>query len=145
VDAAKAIRAALPDAMPLVARVSATDWAEGGWDLASTIRLARALKEAGVDLVDVSSGGLLPRAVPKAGPGYQVPFAEAVRREAAVPTGAVGLITERDQAEAIVAGGQADLVSLGRLLLRDPYWPLRNAPPSRRRVPKQYLRAFPAR
>ncbi len=140
--AAAAIRGALPDSMPLLVRVSATDWVEGGWDLDSTIALARELKKAGVDLVDVSSGGMSPRAVPKVGPCYQVPFAEAVRRGAGVPTGAVGLITELSDAEAILAEGRADLVSFGRLLLRDPYWPMRNAPADRRRAPKQYLRAF---
>jgi len=141
-EAASAARAAMPDAMPLLVRVSATDWVEGGWDLESTIALARELARRGVDLVDVSTGGLDPRAVPKVSPCYQAPFAEAVRRGAGVPTGAVGLITELAEAEAILAEGKADLVSFGRLLLRDPYWPMRNAPEERRRAPKQYLRAF---
>jgi 2,4-dienoyl-CoA reductase-like NADH-dependent reductase (Old Yellow Enzyme family) len=142
VETARAVRTALPDTVPMIARVSATDWVEGGWDLESTIELARAYKELGVDLVDVSSGGLSPKAVPRVAPLYQVPFAEAVRREAGIPVGAVGLITEAAQATAIIEEGKADLVSFGRLLLRDPYWPMRNAPAARRRTPKQYLRAF---
>jgi 2,4-dienoyl-CoA reductase-like NADH-dependent reductase (Old Yellow Enzyme family) len=141
-EAARAVRAALPEAAPLLARVSATDWMEGGWDLEDSVAYARALKEAGVDLVDVSSGGLSPDARPLVGPMYQVPFAAALRRGAEVATGAVGLITRLEEAASIVEDGRADLVSLGRLLLRDPYWPLRSAPSDRRPVPRQYLRAF---
>jgi 2,4-dienoyl-CoA reductase-like NADH-dependent reductase (Old Yellow Enzyme family) len=143
-EAASALRSALPPSMPLLARVSATDWAAGGWDPASTIELARAFKGLGVDLVDVSSGGLLPKALPPVAPLYQVPFAEALRREAAIPVGAVGLITEAGEARGILEEGRADLLSFGRLLLRDPYWPMRNAPRERRRAPLQYLRAFPS-
>lgn len=140
---ARAVRAAWPDELPLLARISATDWVEGGWDLPSSVAFARRLAEAGVDLVDCSSGGTVPDAKVPAAPGYQVRFAAAVRCEARVATGAVGLITEPEQAERIVAGGEADLVLLGRELLRDPHWPLRAA----RSLgadgpwPVQYLRA----
>ena len=123
-----AVRAVWPERLPLWVRVSATDWAEsGGWDLPQTVALARILKTRGVDLLDCSSGGTLPRVKIPAGPGFQVPFAEAVRREAGVATGAVGLITQPEQAEKIVAEGRADVVLLGRQFLRDPYWPLHAA------------------
>jgi 2,4-dienoyl-CoA reductase-like NADH-dependent reductase (Old Yellow Enzyme family) len=122
-----AVRAAWPERLPLLVRVSATDWAEGGWTPDETVELARALGGLGVDLVDVSSGGQVPTAKVPVGPGYQVPFAERVRREAGVATAAVGLVTSPRQAEAIVAEGKADLVLLGRELLRDPRFPLRAA------------------
>jgi 2,4-dienoyl-CoA reductase-like NADH-dependent reductase (Old Yellow Enzyme family) len=123
-----AVRTVWPERLPLWVRVSATDWAEsGGWDLPQTVALARILKTRGVDLLDCSSGGTLPRVKIPAGPGFQVPFAEAVRREAGVATGAVGLITQPEQAEKIVAEGRADVVLLGRQFLRDPYWPLHAA------------------
>jgi 2,4-dienoyl-CoA reductase-like NADH-dependent reductase (Old Yellow Enzyme family) len=141
-EVARAIRGALPESMPMLARLSATDWMEGGWDLPSSIEYARALKALGVDLVDCSSGGIVPGAKPAVGPMYQTPFARAIRGAAKVATGAVGLITQAEEARSIVEGGAADILSLGRLLLRDPYWPLRNAPADRRSVPKQYLRAF---
>jgi 2,4-dienoyl-CoA reductase-like NADH-dependent reductase (Old Yellow Enzyme family) len=121
---AAAVREAVPDRLPLFVRVSATDYVEGGWDLKQSVELARTLKEAGVDLVDCSSGGNVPRAPIPLEPGYQVPFAAAIRREAGVATGAVGLITEAEHAEQIVAGGQADAVLLARAFLRDPYWPM---------------------
>ena len=113
------------------------------WNLEDSISFARWLKEAGVDLVDCSSGGLVPHARIPAGPGYQVPFAAAIRREANIPTGAVGLITEAVQAEQIVATGQADAVLLARELLRDPYWPMAAARKLGAQVdwPKQYERA----
>ena len=138
------VRAVWPESRPLWLRVSATDWAEtDGWDLPQTVALARALKPRGVDLFDCSSGGTLPRAKIPGGPGFQVPFAEAVRREAGLATGAVGLITQPEQAEHIVAEGRADVILLARQFLRDPYWPLHAA-----RVlgataawPVQYLRA----
>ncbi|MDE3154129.1 MAG: NADH:flavin oxidoreductase/NADH oxidase [Acidobacteriota bacterium] len=126
-EVARAVRRAWPDDRPLLVRISATDWIEGGWDLPQSIQFARWLKEAGVDLVDCSTAGIAPGAAIPLGPGYQVPFAAAVRREAQVPTGAVGLITEPAQAERIVAGGEADVVLLARELLRDPYWPLHAA------------------
>ncbi len=123
-----AVRAVWPERLPLWVRLSATDWAEsGGWDLPQTVALARILKERGVDLLDCSSGGTLHGAKIPAGPGFQVPFAEAVRREAGIATGAVGLITQPDQAERIVAENRADVVLLGREFLRDPYWPLHAA------------------
>jgi 2,4-dienoyl-CoA reductase-like NADH-dependent reductase (Old Yellow Enzyme family) len=124
---ARAVRAVWPERLPLFARISATDWVEGGWDLAQSIALARELKEAGVDLIDCSSGGLVAYAKIPAAPGYQVPFAEAIRRDAAIATGAVGLITQPEQAEHIIAAGQADAVLLAREMLRDPYWPQRAA------------------
>ncbi|MBI5836308.1 MAG: NADH:flavin oxidoreductase/NADH oxidase, partial [Candidatus Eisenbacteria bacterium] len=137
-----AVRREWPTDLPVWVRISASDWAEGGWDIEQSVRLAKLLKTAGVDLVDVSSGGAVAHQKIQAGPGYQVPFAERIRREAQVPTGAVGLITEPAQAEAIVKDGQADLVLLARAELRDPYWPLHAA-----RVlgaeapwPNQYLR-----
>lgn len=122
-----AVRAAWPEAKPLFVRLSATDWVEGGWDVAQSIDFARALRSEGVELVDCSSGGNSPRQEMPLAPGYQVPFAAALRREAGLATGAVGLITEPAHAEAIVAAGDADVVLLARELLRDPHWPLRAA------------------
>jgi 2,4-dienoyl-CoA reductase-like NADH-dependent reductase (Old Yellow Enzyme family) len=123
-----AVRSEWPAELPLFVRISATDWLEGGWTLEDSIRLARRLKARGdVDLVDCSSGGIntVPR-VPSH-PGYQTPFAEAVRREAQIATGAVGLISTPDHAEEIVANGRADLVLLGRVLLHNPHWALHAA------------------
>ena len=140
-----AIRAVWPSGLPLFVRISATDWIEGGWTLDESIVIARELKNKGVDLIDCSSGGIAPRASIPVGPGYQVPFAEAIRREARIATGAVGMITEAEQAEAILAEGKADVVLLAREFLRDPYWPLHAA----RALgvegtwPKQYERAVP--
>jgi 2,4-dienoyl-CoA reductase-like NADH-dependent reductase (Old Yellow Enzyme family) len=122
-----AVRKVWPERLPLFARVSATDWVEGGWDLPQTVELARRLKSAGVDFIDCSSGGNVATARIPVAPGYQVPFAEAVRREAGVPTGAVGMITTPAQAEEIVASGKADAVLLAREFLRDPYWALHAA------------------
>ena len=124
---AEAVRDAYPDYAPLFARISATDWVEGGWDVEQSVQLSRWLKERGVDLVDCSSGGLVPGARITVAPGYQVPFAQTIRREAGIATGAVGLITEPEQAEEIVASGKADAVLLARAVLRDPYWPLHAA------------------
>jgi 2,4-dienoyl-CoA reductase-like NADH-dependent reductase (Old Yellow Enzyme family) len=120
---AKAVRALWPADKPVFYRVSATDWAEGGWDLAQTIELCKALKAIGIDLIDCSSGGNIHAQKIALGPGYQVPFAEAIRREAGIPTMAVGLISEPVQAEQIVSLGRADAVCLARAFLRDPYWP----------------------
>jgi len=117
------VRRRVPNGTPLVVRLSATDWVEGGWDADQSVALARLLKEAGVDLVDTSTGGNVRAQIP-VGPGYQVPYAERIRREARIPTGAVGLITEPKQAEEILASGQADVVLLARALLREPHWPL---------------------
>ena len=122
-----ALRNILPEELPLFVRISATDWAEGGWNLDESVLLAKELKALGADLVDCSSGGLVPHQKIILGPGYQVPFAARIRAEAEVPTGAVGLITEPQQAEQILAEGSADLVLLARELLRDPRWPLRAA------------------
>ena len=122
-----AVRDAWPDTFPLFVRISATDWADGGWDLMQSIELASELERIGVDLIDCSSGGLVPWANIEPSPGYQVPFARAIREKAGIATGAVGLITDSHQAEKIVADGSADAVLLARELLRDPYWPLRAA------------------
>jgi 2,4-dienoyl-CoA reductase-like NADH-dependent reductase (Old Yellow Enzyme family) len=142
-DVARAVREAFPVERPVLARISATDWVEGGWDLEQSIVFARELREAGVDLVDCSSGGTVPDAKVPLAPGYQVPFAAALRERAGVLTGAVGMITEPAQAEAVVAGGQADIVLLAREMLRDPYWPLHAARAlgADVRWPDQYLRA----
>lgn len=140
---AREVRALWPQDRPVFVRISATDWVEGGWDLDQSIRLARLLKEIGIDLIDCSSGGLVPDAKIPVGPGFQVPFAAVIRREAGVATGAVGLITEPEQSEQIVAGGQADAVLLARQLLRDPYWPLHAARALGADIhwPNAYLRA----
>jgi 2,4-dienoyl-CoA reductase-like NADH-dependent reductase (Old Yellow Enzyme family) len=122
-EVARAVREAWPADKPVLYRISATDWVEGGWDLAQSVELARRLKAIGVDLVDCSSGGNVHHAKIPLGPGYQVPFAEAIRREAGIPTAAVGLIADAVQAEQLVALGQADAVFLARAMLRDPYWP----------------------
>ena len=142
-EVVRAVREAWPPERPLFVRISATDWADGGWDLPQSVELARRLRALGVDLVDCSSGGLVPQAKVPVGPGYQVPFAETIRREAGVATGAVGLVTDPAQAESIVASGQADAVLLARALLRDPYWPLHAAKALGVDVawPDQYLRA----
>ncbi|WP_410593486.1 NADH:flavin oxidoreductase/NADH oxidase [Amycolatopsis sp. lyj-23] len=129
--------------VPLFARLSATDWTEGGWTLDDSVRLAKLLAERGVDLVDASSGGNTPHPDIPVGPGYQVPFAERIRAEAGLLTGAVGMITDPRQAEEILETEQADAVFLGRALLRDPHWPLRaaNALGADVRWPDQYARA----
>ncbi|MGP6157266.1 MAG: NADH:flavin oxidoreductase/NADH oxidase [Vulcanimicrobiaceae bacterium] len=139
------VRAVLSEATPLFVRISATDWVEGGWTLDDSVALARELRGLGVDLIDASSGGLSPAQRIALGPGYQVPFAERIRAQVRIATGAVGMITEPEQAEAIVRDGQADLVLLARELLRDPYWPLRAsvALGADGAWPKQYLRAKP--
>jgi 2,4-dienoyl-CoA reductase-like NADH-dependent reductase (Old Yellow Enzyme family) len=131
--------------VPLFVRISATDWVEGGWDIQQSIELARGLKELGVDLIDCSSGGLVSHVEIPVGPGYQTAFAEQVRRETAIMTGAVGMITSPIQAEHIVGTGQADAVIIAREFLRDPYWPLRAARELRQPIswPVQYLRAAP--
>ncbi|MFI5351142.1 MAG: NADH:flavin oxidoreductase/NADH oxidase [Elusimicrobiota bacterium] len=142
-EIAAAVRRVWPERLPLFVRVSATDWAEGGWDLPQTVELSRRLKILGVDLIDCSSGALVPYAKIPAAPGYQVPFADAVRREAGIATGAVGMITQPAQAEEIVASGKADAVLLAREFLRDPYWPLHAAAALGAEAPwpKQYGRA----
>jgi 2,4-dienoyl-CoA reductase-like NADH-dependent reductase (Old Yellow Enzyme family) len=142
---AHSVREAWPQNLPVFTRISATDWVEGGWDLEQSLQLARGLKEAGIDLIDCSSGGLVPDATIPVGPGYQTPFATAVRQQVGVATGAVGLITDPVQAEQIVATGLADAVFLARELLRDPYWPMHAARELGAEFawPPQYERAKP--
>lgn len=141
-----AVRAVWPDRLPVFVRVSSTDWKDGGWDIEECVELARRLRGRGVDLIDCSSAGAVADATIPIGPGYQVPFAERIRRDADIPTGAVGLITDPQQADAIVREGRADCVLLARELLRDPYWPLRAARELGHVVPwpPQYLRAAPS-
>jgi len=141
-----AVRAEWPERLPLLIRLSATDWVEGGWGADETVELCRILKGLGVDLVDVSSAGLVPTAIIPAGPGFQTEFAARVRREAGVASAAVGLITSPAQADHIIRTGQADMVLLGREILRNPYWPIEAAQTLGIKTlwPKQYLRAAPA-
>ncbi|GAA4711666.1 NADH:flavin oxidoreductase/NADH oxidase [Pseudonocardia yuanmonensis] len=147
-EVVEAVRGAWPAERPLLVRISATDWVDGGWTPEETVDLAPLLQDRGVDLVDVTTGGLDPDQRIPVGPGYQVPFARRVRAKAAVPVAAVGLITEPDQAEAVLDEGSADVVLLAREALRDPAWPLRAAAhlepgTVRDRYPRQYLRAAP--
>lgn len=143
IEIARAVRNAVPDSMPLIARISATDWMEGGWNPESSIVLAKMLKEEGIDMIDCSSGGNVPKASIPVAFGYQTAFAGSIRREAAIMTGAVGLITSPEQAEQILVAGLADAVVIARELLRNPYWPLQAARVLRADVkwPDQYLRA----
>jgi 2,4-dienoyl-CoA reductase (NADPH2) len=121
---AEELRRVMPDELPLFVRIWATDWVEAGWDLLQSIELARGLCERGVDLIDCSSGGLVPHAKIPVGKSYQVPFAAEIRAAVGIPTGAVGLITEPEQANEIIPSGSADLVLLARQMLREPYWAL---------------------
>jgi 2,4-dienoyl-CoA reductase-like NADH-dependent reductase (Old Yellow Enzyme family) len=138
-----AVRDVWPERLPLWLRISASDWTEGGWTIEDSVDLARQVKPLGVDLIDASSGGIVPTAKIPLSPGYQTPFAERIRRETGILTGAVGMITAPEQAQHILFTGQADIVLLARELLRDPYWPLRAAHILKQNVqwPKQYLRA----
>ncbi len=138
------VRGAWPENLPLLVRISATDWKEGGWDIVQSIELCRRFKGLGVDLVDVSSGGAIPGVKIPVGPGYQVEFAEAIRREVEIPTGAVGMIIDPAQADTILMSEQADMVFLARELLRDPYWPRRAAKALNVKIkaPPQYERAW---
>ena len=142
-EAVDAVRSVWPDELPLLVRLSSTDWTEGGWDVGQSTELARILRGHGVDLVDASSGGNVAGAKIPLGPGYQVGFAEAIRRDAGIPSGAVGLITDPHQADEIIRSGKADVVIIARELLRDPYWPLRAARELGVKIdwPSQYLRA----
>lgn len=144
-EVAAAVRKVWPDHLPLAVRISCTDWAEGGWNLEESVEYAKRLKALGLDLVDCSSGGLVPYAKIQVGPGYQVPFSERIRKEAGLPTLAVGMITEPAQADQIIREGKADLVALARAFLRDPYWALHAAHDlgAEARWPDQYLRARP--
>jgi 2,4-dienoyl-CoA reductase-like NADH-dependent reductase (Old Yellow Enzyme family) len=140
-----AVRQAWPEELPLFMRISATDWVEGGWDIDQSVALVKELEPLGVDFIDCSSGGNVSQATIPLAPGYQVLFAERIRREARVRTGAVGLITSPQQAEEIVSSGQADAVVMARELLRDPYFPLRAGRELGQEItwPAQYLRAAP--
>jgi 2,4-dienoyl-CoA reductase-like NADH-dependent reductase (Old Yellow Enzyme family) len=145
IEVVDAVRAEWPAHLPLFVRISATDWAEGGWNADESVQLSCLFREHGVDLVDVSSGGQVPNAQIPVGPGFQVEFASRIRREAGIPTAAVGLITDPVQANAILAKGDADLVLLGRAQLSDPYWPVHAAAALEEPAswPPQYLRAAP--
>lgn len=143
-EAVQAVRAQMPEDVPLFVRVSASDWVKGGWTVEDSAALARDLKPLGVDLIDASSGGIVPHAKIPLGPGYQVPFARHIREHARIATGAVGLITGARQANDIIASGSADLVLLAREMLRQPNWPLLAAAQlgvDAPYWPKQYLRA----
>jgi 2,4-dienoyl-CoA reductase-like NADH-dependent reductase (Old Yellow Enzyme family) len=144
-EVVRAVRGTWPENAPLFVRISATDWEESGWTLDDSVALARRLKDSGVDLIDCSSGGNVPPARIPVGPGYQTPFAERIRREARILTGAVGMITAPAQADHIIRTGQADVAILAREFLRDPYWPLRAARDLGYPVPwpVQYVRAAP--
>ena len=140
---AEIVRKTWPVKWPVFVRISATDWVEGGWDLPQSIELAKALKKLGIDLIDCSSGGNVPKAPIPIGPGYQVPLSEAIRRDAGIATGAVGLITDATQAEQIIAEGKADVVLLARAFLADAYWPIHAAETLNAEIdwPVQYGRA----
>jgi 2,4-dienoyl-CoA reductase-like NADH-dependent reductase (Old Yellow Enzyme family) len=140
-----AVRRAWPERAPVFVRISATEWVDGGGDIQQSIELARQLRDSGVDLIDCSSGGNVAQATIPVGPSYQTPFAEQIRRESGVMTGALGMITSAVQAEHILATGQADAVIIAREMLRDPYWPLRAARELGQPIswPVQYLRAGP--
>ena len=144
-DVFRAVRAAFPADRPVWARLSATDWVDGGWDLDSSVAFARALKEAGSAAIHVSTGGVSPQQKIPLGAGYQVPFAARIKAEVGLPTIAVGLITEPEQAETIVATGEADAVALARAMLYDPRWPWHAAAKlgAKVRAPKQYWRSQP--
>ena len=143
-ETVQAVRGVWPERFPVAVRISATDWVEAGWDIEQSIQLAQQLKSLGVDLVDCSSGGAVPRAKIAVGPGYQVPFAERIRREAGIATAAVGAISNAQQANDIIASQQADMVFLARGLLREPYWPMKAATQlgADLKPPVQYERAF---
>jgi len=140
---ARAVRKAFPENLPVFVRISATDWAEGGWDLRQSIVFCKELKKIGIDLIDCSSGGQVHYAKIPVGPGYQVPFAKAIKHDVGIPTGAVGIITKALQAEEILQNEDADFIIMGRELLRDPYWPMHTAKEMDAEIqwPHQYLRA----
>ncbi len=145
-ETTRAIRAIWPDKLPLTVRISCTDWVEGGWDIEQSIALAKYLKAEGVDLIDCSSGGIVPHARIPTGAGYQVPFADRIRREAKIATAAVGQFTEPTHADEIIRNGRADVVLLAREFLREPYWPLKAAQVLAQKnalaIPVQYARAW---
>ncbi len=137
------VRNVIPEEMPLMVRISSTDWAENGWDIKQSIKLAEWLKDSGVDLIDCSSGGNIAKVSIPVGPGYQIPFSEEIRKKVNILTAGVGLITSPEQAENIIRTGQADLVVLAREMLRNPYWPLYASEKLKADIewPKQYRRA----
>ena len=141
----QAVKREWPKDLPLFVRISATDWVEGGWDADQSVELAKILRAQGVDLIDCSSGGLVPYAKINTGPGYQAQFAEKIKKEAGILTGAVGMITDAEQAETILKAEKADLILLARQLLRDPYFPLDAALQLKEDTtwPSQYERAKP--
>lgn len=146
-EVVEAVRRVWPVRLPLFLRISACDWVEGGWTIEDSVALAKMVRPLGVDLMDCSSGGLVPYAKIPVGAGYQVPFAEAVRRGANIASGAVGMITDAMQADQIIRNGQADFVIMAREFLRDPYWPLHAAAALHQEIgwPKQYERAKPTK
>ncbi len=143
-EVVQAVRRVWPAELPLLVRISATDWVAGGWDIDQSVALAQQLKPLGVDMIDCSSGGAVPGAKIPTGPGYQVPFAERIRHEAEIPTAAVGMITNPDQADEIIQDEKADMILMAREFLREPYWPLAVAPEvgADMSPPVQYGRAF---
>jgi 2,4-dienoyl-CoA reductase-like NADH-dependent reductase (Old Yellow Enzyme family) len=144
VETVQAVRKVWPERLPLTIRISGTDWVEGGWDIPQSVELAKVLKKEGVDLLDCSSASNVPHVKIPVGPGYQVPIAEAVRKEADLLTAAVGLITEPKQADEIIRSGKADIVLIGRESLRNPNWPIRAAQELEQLLPvvPQYLRGY---
>lgn len=145
VEVASAVRAAWPSDLPVVVRISATDWVEGGWDVDESVQLVAQLKAVGVDLIDCSSGGLSPQQRIPLSPGYQVPFSARIKRDTGMATAAVGLITDPAHAESVIANGEADLVLMAREMLRNPHWPLlaAHALGAQTTWPSQYERARP--
>ena len=143
VQVTEAVRKVWPQELPLFVRISATDWADGGWDIDESVKLASVLKDKGVDLIDCSTGGLVSHQKISLGPGYQVPFAERIKKETGILTGSVGLITEPKQAEQILSDKKADIILIARQSLRDPYFPLHAAKELGAEIqwPSQYLRA----
>lgn len=143
IEVSKAIRKVIPDVTPLFARISATDWVESGWNVEQSVQLVKRLQEEGVDFIDCSSGGNVPKAAIPVGPGYQLAFAEEIKRKTNILTGGVGLITSPAQAEQVIVSGQADAVIIGRAMLRNPYWVLQAAKELNVNIdwPNQYLRA----
>ncbi len=144
-ETAKKVRETVPENLPVFVRISATDWTENGWDLAQSVELCKELKKLGIDLIDVSTGGNVPDAKIPVAPNYQVEFAAEIRRQAGIPTGAVGMITEAKQAEEILQKGEADAILMAREFLREPYFPFTAARELGAKidyVPKQYGRAI---
>ena len=143
IEIAKGVRGVIPEDFPLFARISSSDWIEGGWSIEDSVLLSKKLKEAGVDLIDCSSGGNAPKATIFTGPGYQIPFSEKIKQEAGILTGGIGFITSPEQADQIIRTGQADIVLLAREILRNPYWPLNAARVLKAEIewPRQYERA----